>query len=110
MDVWDLLKGTAIMPDHHHETHRYPGDPFALFDLSRDMLLAQQKLMPSARMFERFSEAVRSVSQANLNYYQALMRANAIMLGAMLERPSPPTAAHEQRPSVAAKRSEYTQA
>jgi len=32
------------------------------------------------------------------------------MLGAMLERPSPPTSAHEQRPSVAAKRSEYTQA
>lgn len=98
------------MPNHHHQTHRYPGDPFAIFEMSRDMLLAQQKLMPSARMFERFSEAARSVSQANINYCQALMRANAMVLGAMLERPSPPPAARELRPSVAVKKSEYTQA
>jgi hypothetical protein len=93
------------MPEQN-QTPRYPGDPFAIFELSRNMLLAQQKLMPQARMFERFSEAARSIAQAHINYYQALMRANAILLGAMLERPSPPSAAHEERPSVAAKKSE----
>ena len=78
----------------------------AIFELSRDMLLAQQKLMPTALIFERFGEAARSVSQANVNYWQALMRANAIMLGAMLERSSPPAAGREQRPSVAARNNE----
>jgi len=91
----------------HNQTHRYPGDPFAVFELSRDMLLAQQKLMPSLQMFERFSEAARSVAQAHINYCQALMRANAILLGAMLERPGA-SLSHEQRPSVAAKKSEFT--
>jgi hypothetical protein len=71
------------------------------------MLLAQQKLMPSARLFEHFSEAARSVSQAQITYCQALMRANAILIGAMLERSVPPSA-QEQRPSVAAKSSEFT--
>jgi hypothetical protein len=96
------------MPDHN-QTHRYPGDPFALFDLSRDMLLAQQRLMPSARIFERFSEAARSLTQAHINYCQAVMRANALLLGALLERAGPPPAGQEQRPSVAAKKSEFTQ-
>ncbi len=96
------------MPDHH-QTHRYPGDPFAIFELSRDMLLAQQKLMPSARIFERVSEAARGLAQAHINYCQALMRANAMVLSAMLERASPPPAGHEPRPSVAAKKSEFTQ-
>ncbi len=91
----------------HNQTHRYPGDPFALFDLSRELLQAQQKLMPSARIFERFSEAARSVSQAQIAYCQALMRAQATLLGAMLERPNLPPM-HEQRPSVAAKRTEFT--
>jgi hypothetical protein len=116
----DLLRGTAIMPERHHQTRRYPGDPFAIFELSRDLLLAQQKMMPTARTLERFSEAARSVSQVQINYYQALMaqmnycqalmRANTMLLGAMLERPRPRSAAREQRPSVAVKRSEYTQA
>jgi hypothetical protein len=105
----DRLRGTATMPDQN-PSHRYPGDPTALFELSRNMLLAQQKMMPSARIFERFSEAARTVAQAHMAYYQALMRANAMMLGAMLERPSPPPAGHDQRPSVAAKKSEFTQA
>ena len=96
------------MPEHNH-THRYPGDPFAIFELSRDMLLAQQKLMPSARIFERYSEAARSVAQAHINYCQALMRANAMLLGVMLERPGPPSAGQEQRPSVAARKGEFTQ-
>jgi hypothetical protein len=95
------------MPDHN-QTHRYPGDPSAIFELSRNMLLAQQKLMPTAQMLERFSEAARSVGQANVNYWQALMRANAILLGAMLERPSPLPEGREQRPSVAARKSEFT--
>jgi hypothetical protein len=98
------------MSDHNQKIYRYPGDPFAIFELSRDMLLAQQKLMPSARIFERFSEAARGVAQAQINYYQALMRANAILLGAMLERPSAPSISPEQRPSVAARKGEFTQA
>jgi hypothetical protein len=95
------------MSEHNQKSHRYPGDPFAMFQLSREMLLAQQKLMPSARIFERFSEATRTLAQAHLNYYQALMRANALLLGAMMERPNQPPLAHEQRPSVAAKKSEF---
>ena len=96
------------MPEQN-QTSRYPQDPLAIFELSRNMLLAQQKLMPQARIFERYSEAVRSIAQAHINYYQALMRANAILLGAMLERPSPPSGAPEERPSVAAKKGEFTQ-
>lgn len=80
------------MSDHsqpHSPTGRHPpGDPFAFFELSRDILLAQQKLMPSARMLERCGEAARSVSQAQITYCQALMRANAILFRAMLERPA----------------------
>ena len=92
------------MSDHNHRRHP-PGDLFAFFELSRDILLAQQRLMPSARMFERFSEVARNVTQAQITYCQALLRANATLFGAMLERfgPSP-----EQRPSVAAKTSEFT--
>ena len=100
-----VQKEQTIMSEHN-QSHRYPGDPFAIFELSRDMLQAQQKLMPSGRMFERFSEAARSVTQANINYYQALMRANAILLGEMLERPSPPSEGREERPSVAARKNE----
>ena len=96
------------MSDHnqpHSSTrHHPPGDPFGLFELSQDILLAQQKLMPSARMFERFSEAARSASQAQITYCQALMRANATLFGVMLERSGPP---REQRPSVAVKTSDF---
>jgi hypothetical protein len=92
----------------HDRIHRYPGDPFAIFELSRDMLLAQQKLMPSTRFFERYTEATRAVAQAHVNYCQALMRAHAIMLGAVLERPGLSSMGHDQRPSVAAKKSEFT--
>lgn len=95
------------MPDQF-QSQRYPGDPTAMFELSRNMLLAQQRLMPSARMFERFSEAARSVAQAHMAYCQALMRANAVLLGAMLERPAPWPATQE-RPSVDAKDSDFTQ-
>jgi hypothetical protein len=104
---WGPLRGTASMPDQF-QSQRYPGDPLAMFELSRNMLLAQQKMMPSTRMFERFSEAARSVAQAHMAYCQALMRANAVLLSAMMERPNPWPAAQE-RPSVDAKKSDFTQ-
>jgi hypothetical protein len=89
------------MSDHSEPrspTLRHPsGDPFGFFELSQDILLAQQKMMPSGRMFERFSEAAGNVSQAQITYCQALMHANATLFGAMLEGSGPP----EARPSVA---------
>ncbi len=66
-------------------------DPLDLFQISREMLSAPQKFMPSTRIYSRMGEVMRDVAQANATYVQELMRANAALLAAIMERPIPGT-------------------
>lgn len=78
-------------------------DPFELFQISREMLTAQQKFMPSGKIFEQFAEYMRNVSQAQITYNQALMRAQASLLAGIMERPLAMVSGKtEERPSAAA--------
>ncbi len=80
-------------------------DPFELFQISKEMLSAQQKFMPSGKIFEQMAETLRNVTQAQVAYGQALMRANAALLAALMERPLSMVAdQREERPSAAAHR------
>ena len=64
-------------------------DPMDLFQISRELLSAPQKFMPSTRIYSRMGEIMRDVAQANATYMQELMRANAALLAAVMERPMP---------------------
>lgn len=80
-------------------------DPFEFFQISREMLTAEQKFLPSGKIFEQLTEYMRNVTQAQIAYNQALMRAQASLLASIMERPlaavSGKTKA-EERPSAAA--------
>ncbi|OYV39232.1 MAG: hypothetical protein B7Z80_07875 [Rhodospirillales bacterium 20-64-7] len=80
-------------------------DPFEVFNFSKSMLAAQQKLMPSMHGYERLAEAARLLTQAQIAYGQAVMRANSVLLGAVLA-PVEAQADYQQRPSVAARQPE----
>lgn len=80
-------------------------DPFEVLNFSKSLLAAQQKLMPSMQSYERFAEAARLIAQAQIAYGQAMMRANSVLLGAVLP-PSEAQAAREERPSIAARQAE----
>lgn len=80
-----------------------PSDPLELFQISKELLAAQQRFMPSGHIYTRFAETMRTIAQANANYMQELTRANAALLAALMERPSSTT---EESPSEAAHRSE----
>lgn len=80
-------------------------DPFEVFSISKELLTAEQKFLPSGRFFERFVEAAQSVTQAQMAYAQALMHANAALLGALLNQPGA-AVTQEERPSVAARETE----
>jgi len=84
-------------------------DPSEFFQIPKDLLTAQQKFLPSGRFFEQFAEQMRNITQAQIAYSQALMRANAALLATILERPAPQAPAKEERPSVAARHAEYVQ-
>ena len=60
-------------------------DPLQFFQISKDLLTAQQKFFPSGKFFERFSEVARNAAQAQIAYGQAIMRANAALLGVFLD-------------------------
>lgn len=62
-------------------------DPAGLFSLSRDWLAAQQKFMPSGRLFSQLAETIRIITQAQITYAQTVMRAEAALLAAMMEVP-----------------------
>jgi hypothetical protein len=87
-------------------SERRTNDPFEIFQISRDLLSTQQKFLPSSKIFEQFAETIRNVTQAQIAYNQALMRANAALMAALLERPlsSTFTEMKEERPSVSARR------
>jgi hypothetical protein len=78
-------------------------DPLELFQISRELLTAQQRFMPSGHIYARLAETMRTIAQANASYMQELTRANAALLAAFMERPS---AQSEESPSEAAHRSE----
>ncbi|HUM07726.1 MAG TPA: hypothetical protein VLT37_02490 [Acidocella sp.] len=78
-------------------------DPFELFQISRNFLSTQQKFLPSGQIFEQLAEYTRNVTQAQIAYNQALMRAQASLFAAMMERPlAAATGKTEERPSSAA--------
>jgi hypothetical protein len=78
-------------------------DPFELFQISREMLTAQQKFLPSGKIFEQLAEYMRNVTQAQITYNQALMRAQASLLAGIMERPLAAVSGKaEERPSAAA--------
>jgi methylaspartate ammonia-lyase len=78
-------------------------DPFEVFQISRELLTAEQRLLPSTRVFEQLAETIRTITQANMAYSQALMRANAALMAALMARPGDP-APDDERPSEAAHR------
>jgi hypothetical protein len=82
-------------------TDKPTADPLDLLQISKEVLAAQQNLMPTGQMYGRVAEAMRNVAQANATYMQELMRANAILLSAFTERRSGGT---DERPSEAAHR------
>jgi hypothetical protein len=67
-------------------TNKTPTDPFEMLQMSKDWLTAQQKFLPSDRIFERIAESVSAVTQANIVYGQAMMRAQASLLSAFVDR------------------------
>ncbi len=87
-------------------------DPAGVFALSKDWLSAQQKFMPSGRIFAQLAETMRTITQAQITYSQTVMRANASLLAALMEMPAPAeeneenteTTARAERPSRAAHR------
>jgi hypothetical protein len=78
-------------------------DPLELFQISREVLAAQQRFMPSGHIYTRLAETMRTIAQANATYMQELTRANAALLAALMERPGSQA---EESPSEAAHRSE----
>jgi hypothetical protein len=76
-------------------------DPFGTLKILRDLSTAQQKFLPAGEFFEHIGEAARIVSAAQVEYGQALMRANSLLFGAFLQPSAAGTT--EIRPSVAAK-------
>jgi hypothetical protein len=80
-----------------------PSDPLELFQISKELLAAQQRFLPSGHIYTKLAETMRSIAQANMTYMQELTRANATLLAALMERPN--TAA-EESPSEAAHRAE----
>jgi len=76
-------------------------DPLGTAQISNDFLAAEKRFLSTGRFFENMSEAVRIVSAAQVEYGQALMRANSVLFGGFLQ-PSA-SAEREVRPSVAAK-------
>lgn len=97
------------MPQKTHETPK-TANAFDVFKISKDMFAAQQNFMPNTHFLERWAEAARNVTQAQINYGQALMRANAAFLSACFE----PRAELEREerdaagPSTAARQPEFT--
>ncbi len=85
-------------------------DPAGVFTMSKDWLSAQQKFLPSGRIFAQLAETMRTITQAQITYSQTVMRANAALLASLMEMPAPPeentetTAARAERPSRAAHR------
>jgi hypothetical protein len=78
-------------------------DPLDLVQISKEVLASQQKFMPSGQVYAKVAEAMRDVAQANATYMQELMRANAILLAAFMQRPS---GVADERPSDACHRSD----
>lgn len=77
-------------------------DPFEFFKISKELLTVEQGYLPSGKFLERFAVIARDLAQAQLAYNQALMRANAALLGAFLGQPVA-TPVEEQSPSAAAR-------
>jgi|GEM_PF-3122848 len=91
-------------------SERPTNDPFEIFQISKEILSAEQKYLPTGKVFAQFAEIMRNITQAQITYSQALMRANAALLAAFLERPLATTTEEkkEERPSVAARRSDVS--
>ena len=69
-------------------TARNPADPLEALQISKELFAAQQNFFPSTRIYTQLADVTRSLTQANMAYAQALMRANAGLLAAFVERPS----------------------
>ena len=86
-------------------------DPAGMFSLSKDMLSAQQKFIPSGRVFAQLAETARTITQAQITYSQTVMRAQAALLAALMEMPGPTddeteSVSRAERPSRTAHRSD----
>jgi hypothetical protein len=82
-------------------------DPFDVYKLSKDLLTAQQKFTPSTLFFGPVMEATRILTNAQLAYWQAVMRANAALYTPMLVHHSAPE--RPERPSVSARESGFSE-
>ena len=83
-------------------------NPFDLFKLPNDIFAASDRFLPAATLLENMSQAAQIISQAQVSYGQALLRANATIFDAWL--PRPPAATSSEGPAQAARKSEFTQA
>ncbi len=97
------------MKGHDVMSEKNAADPMGVFSLSKDWLSAQQKFLPSGRLFTQLAETVRTITQAQITYSQTVMRANAALLAALMEAPVPAeenmeSTSRTERPSEAAHR------
>ena len=76
-------------------------DPLDLLQISRDLLATPQKYLPTMHVYARVGEIMRDLAEAHAAYMQALVRANAALLAALLERPG---AGQEEGPAAAVRR------
>lgn len=81
-----------------------PADPLELLQISREFLAGQQKFLPTPHLYAQVAEAMRAVTQANITYVQSLMRVQALLLAALVERPGNGRGKAEEKPSAAAHR------
>ncbi|HQT63978.1 MAG: hypothetical protein B7Z75_03655 [Acidocella sp. 20-57-95] len=76
----------------------------SLLTTYQDMFLAHQKLFPYTNFAKRYAQAARFVMEAQVGYAQALLRGQAILLGAETGQPK---SGAEIGPCEAAKQPEY---
>ncbi len=82
-------------------TDKIKPDVLDIFQISTAWLAAPQGYLPSAQIYTQAAEIMRTVTQANIAYTQALMQANAALLAALVQRPA---MVSEERPSDLAHR------
>jgi hypothetical protein len=80
-----------------------PDDLFEIFQLPAALAAAQARMLPCAATLQRLADATHTMMRAQMDYGQAVMRAQADLLGAWLAT-SETSAEENERPSVAAAR------
>ncbi len=66
-----------------------PENPFEAFQIPPNLFATPQSFLPGGRIFEQLSQMTRNLSEAQISYGQALMRANTSFLSALFSQAAP---------------------